>query len=113
HPHLHIVTTNIRNDGSRISLHNLGRNQSEKARKEIELTFGLVKAEGQKSAEEMSQIRVSAQKLTYGKTATKRAIANALIVVLNQYKFTSLPELNAILQLYNIMADRGEKDSKM
>src|SRR5690606_9693574 len=110
---LHIVTTNIRNDGSRISLHNIGRNQSEKARKEIEVTFGLVRAESQKSAEEMNPIRVSAQKLTYGKTAIKRAISNILKTVLNQYKFTSVPELNAILKLYNIMADRGEKESKM
>jgi hypothetical protein len=33
HPHIHIVTTNIQNDGGRISLHNLGRNDSTKARK--------------------------------------------------------------------------------
>ena len=37
HPHLHIVTTNIQNNGKRISLHNLGKNQSAKARKEIEI----------------------------------------------------------------------------
>ncbi len=36
HPHVHVVTTNIKADGRRIELHNLGRNQSEKARKEIE-----------------------------------------------------------------------------
>jgi len=41
---MHIVSSNIQKDGSRISLHNLGRNQSEKARKEIEIEFGLVKA---------------------------------------------------------------------
>jgi len=39
HPHIHIVSINIRRDGSRISLHNIGRNQSEKARKEIENEF--------------------------------------------------------------------------
>src|SRR4051812_21818415 len=41
HPHIHIVSTNIERDGNRISMHNLGRNQSEKARKEIEVDFGL------------------------------------------------------------------------
>ena len=44
HPHLHIVTTNIQEDGKRISIHNLGKNQSEQARKEIEEKYGLVKA---------------------------------------------------------------------
>src|SRR5665811_657562 len=34
HPHIHIVSTNIQKDGKRISLHNLGRNESTKARKE-------------------------------------------------------------------------------
>jgi hypothetical protein len=44
HPHLHIVTTNIRLDGERICLKNIGKNQSEKARKEIEIEYKLVKA---------------------------------------------------------------------
>ena len=29
HPHIHLVTTNIRKDGSRIKLHNIGRSHSE------------------------------------------------------------------------------------
>jgi hypothetical protein len=35
------------------------------------------------------------------------------MVVINQYKYTSLPELNAILKLYNVTADRGSEDSRM
>lgn len=35
HPHIHIVSTTIKEDGSRINTHNIGRNQSEKARKEL------------------------------------------------------------------------------
>jgi hypothetical protein len=31
HPHVHIVTTNIKADGTRLELHNLGKIQSEKA----------------------------------------------------------------------------------
>ena len=45
HDHLHIITTNIQRDGKRISVHNMGYNQSNKARKEIEIEFGLTKAE--------------------------------------------------------------------
>jgi hypothetical protein len=49
HPHLHIVTTNIQEDGRRIGTHNLGKNQSEVARKEIEVQFGLIKAQSKPS----------------------------------------------------------------
>ena len=47
HPHIHIVSTTIKADGIRINTHNIGRNQSEKARKEIEQQYGLIKAERQ------------------------------------------------------------------
>jgi uncharacterized protein YijF (DUF1287 family) len=33
HPHIHIVSTTIKADGSRINTHNIGRNQSEKQEK--------------------------------------------------------------------------------
>jgi ABC-type antimicrobial peptide transport system permease subunit len=33
--------------------------------------------------------------------------------VISQYKFTSLSSLNAVLGLYNVTADRGEKDSRI
>jgi hypothetical protein len=32
---------------------------------------------------------------------------------MRSYKFTSIPELNAVLNQYNITADRGAKDSRM
>lgn len=113
HPHIHIVTTNIKRDGSRISMHNMGMNQSEKARKEIEMEFGLVKAESKKLQSAFQIHPVNAQKAAYGKTETKQAISNVLGLVINQYKYSSLPELNAILKLYNVVAERGEKGSRM
>jgi hypothetical protein len=113
HPHIHIVSTNIEKDGKRISMHNLGRNQSEKVRKEIEIDFSLVKAESKNIVKEMELVPLSSGKIVYGKSETKRAIANILLVVLNQYKFASLPELNAVLKLYNVAADRGEEGSRI
>lgn len=113
HPHIHIVSTNIKRDGSRISMHNMGRNQSEKARKEIEIEFGLIKAESKKMQDALQIHPVNAQKAAYGKLATKQAISNVLGLVINQYKYCSLPELNAVLKLYNVVAERGEKGSKM
>jgi hypothetical protein len=110
HPHLHIVTTNIKADGKRIELHNLGKNQSEKARKEIEISFKLIKAQNKKPQYEIKP--VDALKIRYGKSETKRSITNVLDAVLNTYKYSSLHELNAVLKLYNVAADRGSEDSR-
>jgi hypothetical protein len=111
HPHIHIVTTNIKRDGERISLHYLGQNESEKTRKAIEIKYGLVKAEDQPKQKPNLKVEVSAAE--YGKAETKRVITNILGYILWAYKFTSVPELNAILGQYNIHADRGSKNSRM
>jgi len=109
HPHIHIVSTNIQKDGKRISLHNIGRNQSTKARRELEIAYNLQKAEKQEKPEAGEIRPVNALRLVYGRSATKQGITNVLNAVLPRYKYTSLPELNAILKLYNVMADRGRE----
>lgn len=112
HPHLHLVTTNIRNDGKRIALHNLARNQSLKAAKEIEQEFKLaVATDRMRPAYQLNPINTL--KIQYGKSETRRAITNVLDHVLPQYKYTSVPELNAVLKLYNVVADMGTKDSRI
>jgi len=111
HPHIHIVTTNIKRDGERISLHYLGQHESEKARKAIEIKYSLTKADDQPKQKPNLKADISAAE--YGKAETKRVITNILGFTLRAYKFTSVPELNAVLQQYNIQADRGSKDSRM
>ncbi|HSN09131.1 MAG TPA: relaxase/mobilization nuclease domain-containing protein [Hanamia sp.] len=113
HPHIHIVTTTIRDDGSRINTHNIGRNQSEKARKEIEKKFNLVRAENQKPLLKQKIHAVNAEIIIYGKTETKRAITNVVNAVWSTYKYSSLPEFNAILKQYNVLADRGKEDGRI
>lgn len=113
HPHIHIVTTNIQADGKRIDTYNIGRNQSEKARKEIERDFGLVKAQGKKVQPQSEIMPVNVQKAQYGKSETKRSITNVLDAVLNHFKYTSLAELNAILKQYNVVADRGNEKGRI
>ncbi len=111
HPHAHIVTTNIKSDGKRIELHNLGKNQSEKARKEIEIHYGLIKAEDMKK--QPHQLKpIVLQKVQYGKLDSRRAIAKVLDGVLNNYRYTSLAELNAVLKQYNVYADKGSEQSR-
>jgi len=111
HPHIHIVSTNIKSDGYRISLHYLGQHDSEKARKAIEIKYGLIKAEEQQK--QKPDLKAKVEAADYGKAEAKRTITNTLSYVLRAYKFTSIPELNAVLQRYNIRADRGTKESKM
>jgi hypothetical protein len=111
HPHVHIITTNVRTDGKRIDIHNIGRNQSEKARKEIEVAYGLVRAESRKKKREMEPVQV--ERAVYGKSETKRSISNVVRMVTRSYKYTSLPELNAILRQFNVVADRGAEGTQM
>ncbi len=113
HPHIHIVSTNIQSSGNRISMHNMGRNQSERARKSIEIEFKLVKAESRKTGKASDLIPVNAGKVIYGKAETRQAISNVLNVVVNQFRYASLPELNAILRLYNVVADPGVGGSRI
>ena len=58
HPHIHILTTNIKSDGARIDTFNIGRLKSDRARKEIEKEFGLVKAEGLNQKPESTVIKI-------------------------------------------------------
>lgn len=113
HPHCHIVTNNIQRDGKRIDLHLLGIRKSEPARKEIEEMFGLVKAEGRKQKEQFSLNPIDVGRVQYGKAESRKAINSVLNKVLFDYKYSSLPELNAVLNLYNVHADRGSEESRV
>lgn len=113
HPHLHIVSVKVRPDGSRVDTQNIGRNQTEAARKNIELKFGLLRAESKKLKDVYDLMPVQASKIDYGKTESKKAIGNVLRQVIHTYKYASLAELNAVLKLYNLMADRGREGSRM
>lgn len=112
HDHMHIVTTNITYEGNRISLHNIGVNKSEPARKEIERKYGLIRAEDQKK-QPFELKPADYGKVKNGKLPTQRAISAVLAQVIDQYKYTSIPELNAILSLYNVRADQGEEGSRI
>jgi hypothetical protein len=49
HPHVHVVSSLIRSDGSRIETHNLGRDVSKPLSQELEEKYGLVKADSRNS----------------------------------------------------------------
>jgi len=112
HPHIHILTTNINDSGKRIDIHNIGRTVSEQTRKEIEIKFGLVQAAGRKKTTPSINV-VPLDKVNYGKAETKASISNVVRAVVASYRFTSLPELNAVLKQYNVMANPGNDGSQM
>lgn len=108
HTHLHIATVNIQRDGSRINLHDIGRKVSEPIRKELELQYGLVRAEGRRLAGE-PHIKVAA----YGAVPTKKQLNNITKAVMRNYAYTSFAEYKAVLAQFNVRVDRGAEDSVM
>lgn len=113
HPHMHIVSTTIKADGNRINTHNIGRNQSEKARKEIEQQFGLIKAVRQTQLRNPGIKPVDVEKVVYGTSETKQGVSNVVSAVMSEYKFCSLPEFNAALKQFNVVADRGKEEGRI
>lgn len=112
HPHLHVLTLRVRPDGTNIDTHQIGRKLSEPARKAMEIKHGLVKAEEHNKG--LFQLKpVDLRRVEYGMVPTKRAIANILASVLDKYKYTSLNELNAVLRLYNVQAERGQEGGRL
>jgi Relaxase/Mobilisation nuclease domain len=117
HPHVHIVSTLIRNDGT--SMYTINFYESAKVRKELEQIYELVRpikrGQEQKAEQKLEQTQkiAQAQKLQYGRAATKQSISKVLEMVIDQYKYTSLVELNAVLRQYNIVADRGRLGNRM
>jgi len=108
HPHIHIASTNIQRSGERIDIHGIGYRLSEPARKDIEQKYGLLRAEGR----EMKQGQ-GIKPVIYGEKPTKRAISNTVSGVMRQYTYTSFEQYKAILEHFNIRADRGAEQSKM
>lgn len=113
HQHVHIVTSIIKSNGKRIPINFIGKNQSQKARIAIEKEFNLVVANGKQKTDKISLQPVNIEKAIYGKSLTKKSIAQIVSGVTRFYKYTSLPELNAVLNQFNVTADRGSEKSKM
>ncbi len=113
HPHLHLVSTKVRADGSRIDMHNIGRQASEKARQALEQTYGLRRAQERRHALDLPSQAVPARIVHYGRTETKQAMQAVLDAVLPHYRYTSLPELNAVLGDYRLAAERGSANSRV
>lgn len=128
HPHMHVVTINIRPNGSRIKndlrsphhlmeicaglevRHHLTPVIPRSVRRVYDETWAILFAdkEGQPAPRQ-----TQAQPLKYGQSPTKTGIDKVLRYVLDKYIYTSIDELNAVLSLYRVRADRGSEQGRM
>lgn len=113
HPHIHVVSVRIRPSGDLVIIHEPGHNILVTSQKEIEKKYGL-ESPGRKHKERL-QLTSPGLRLVpvqYGKCETGPAVSNVVYEVLNRYKVTSLPELDAILSQFNIRAYTGAPGTK-
>jgi len=109
-PHAHVVSTNISPDGKRIDLIRSDFYNSITITQKIEQKYGLSPL-GQKPPDGEWQKENPVQKVEYGKNALYPSFSRVLKHVVPKYLYTNLEELNVILSLYNIIADRGREQS--
>jgi hypothetical protein len=109
--HLHVVTPNIRFDGSRINLNKADLYKAHQLTRQLEIEYSLVKYEKLSLQDEESLKIQHTNRLIYGRDPIKRSIGNVLNAVIDQYKYTDLAEFNAILRLYNVRAVRPDEKS--
>jgi hypothetical protein len=113
HPHTHIVTVNIRPDGSRIDNDKRAPRNLQKVCSELEQRHALMPAGIRFAMNHWRDEQRSPQRLTYGETPTKTGIQTVLAHILRNYNYTTLEELNAVLKLYHVQADRGSEYGQM
>jgi Relaxase/Mobilisation nuclease domain len=120
HPHMHIVTVNIRPDGSRISNDRRSPHFLQQTCFQLEQRYGLTPMfrmpdlfNGQQETPQQKVECSEPRQIKYGEKPTKNAIAEVLEYVNQAYAFTSFDAYNAVLSHYNVRADRGREDSPM
>ena len=111
HPHIHIVSSLIRPDGSRIDTNRMASRLSEPTRKVIEKEFQLQPARRQSKSPVPSPDQV--QKITPdSQIPVTQSMDRVLGMVTRHYNFTNRHEFNAILRGYNLIAETGSPGSK-
>jgi hypothetical protein len=119
HPHVHIVTTNIRPDGSRIlndlRAPNFLMNICHQIEEKHQLTPAMPTPEWVAADKRPSTIKdqIGEQMASYGRMPTSTQLRNILRYVNRSFSFTTFEAYNAVLSLYNVRADRGRPDSPM
>jgi hypothetical protein len=105
HPHMHLVSTLIQPDGSRLKLDDILRYQSLRITREMEQRLSLVPGYRPPGIRVQKRLREDPPtKVLYGQPGRKEAVEHVLDHVVNNYHYTSLVEFNTALRLYNVRA---------
>jgi hypothetical protein len=104
---------NTRRDGSRIDNDKRSPYHLQKLCGELEQRHGLIPAGMHTAMNHWREEQQYPQRLEYGKTPTKTGIETVLAHVLPNFNYTTLQELNAVLNLYHVRADRGSEYGQM
>jgi hypothetical protein len=112
HPHIHIVSTTIAADGSRINTQNIGKEKSEPASRLLEKKYGLVPADKRQRSRIYRPEPIAASVIAQGEAGIRRKIQSVLAKLLRSYNYTSMAELNALLSLSSVNAYTGDKGSR-
>jgi Relaxase/Mobilisation nuclease domain len=113
HHHLHVVSTNIRADGSQINIDPKFLGRSLQLTKAMERQYALLPNKKRSQAHKEKYEVSEAQRVEPGQTGLLRSISDVLNTVVDHYKYTNLAELNAVLHLYNVRANRGNESSHL
>ena len=106
HDHIHIVTSSIKNDGTKLDIWQGNLMRSYQLSRQLERKYGLYQAGRQMPDEEWAR-QHPVQKIEYGAMSLKPAINAVVDKVIPTYKYTSLEELNVLLAPYQLKAGRG------
>ncbi|GAB3028195.1 conjugal transfer protein MobB [Niabella terrae] len=112
HPHIHILSTLILQDGMRLFVDfGQGRDTKRICRdlvQRYQLATDNEPEPGPRQPEgKEAEIVPSAQ------IGTTQSISRALDQVLDHYRYSNLEELNAVLKRFNVLASRGRENSRM
>jgi len=111
HPHIHIVSSLIRPDGSRVNTHRMGVDLSQPTCKAIEEEFHLIPSGRRQNR--ILPVPESTHRLDPASSEpVSEAVNRVAATVMKHYHFTDLAEYNAILRAYNVTAETGAPGSK-
>ncbi|HEY4061132.1 MAG TPA: relaxase/mobilization nuclease domain-containing protein [Puia sp.] len=109
-PHVHVVTTNVKNDGKQIRLTKKDYHRSRQVTRRLEKAYSLRSSDLDEQLEALRQYPL--QKVKFGETLLLPIMTRILEAVVPVYRYSSLGELNAVLRLYNLQASRGKEESQ-
>ncbi|MDR3713268.1 MAG: relaxase/mobilization nuclease domain-containing protein [Puia sp.] len=113
-PHIHILTTPVKTDGGVLHPYLNPYYFLGPVRKSIEQEFGLLSWSTRKIPEELKGPEPPIpKKFVYGESEMNTSVSIIVNWVIQKYNYTNLNELNAVLGLYNVMANPGTENSRL